>query len=114
MTLRPFIALFTAVILSVTWGSAAVAQGRGIGHIKDIHVFGDILSDNGNLFVAIGGLAPPSPPFAMSSKTARLQFEITKPSKTMISSCKSPVPMRPCLPGLRRWVLVPYTRAVPQ
>ncbi len=38
MTLRPFIALFTAVILSVTWGSAVVAndQGWGIGHIKDI------------------------------------------------------------------------------
>ncbi len=65
MTLRPFIALFTAVILSVTWGSAAVAQGqgRGIGHIKDIHVFGDSLSDNGNLFSESGGLAPPSPPY---------------------------------------------------
>ena len=65
MTLRPFIALFTAVILSVTWGSAAVAQGqgRGIGHIKAIHVFGDSLSDNGNLFAASGGAAPPSPPY---------------------------------------------------
>ncbi len=67
MTLRPFIALFTAVILSVTWGSAAVAQGqgqgRGIGHIKDIYVFGDSLSDNGNLFAASGGAAPQSPPY---------------------------------------------------
>ncbi len=63
MTLRPFIALFTAVILSVTWGSAAVAQGRGIGHIKAIYVFGDSLSDNGNLFSESGGLAPPSPPY---------------------------------------------------
>ncbi len=63
MTLRPFIALFTAVILSVTWGSAAVAQGqgRGIGHIKNIYVFGDSLSDNGNLFTVSGG--PPSPPY---------------------------------------------------
>jgi phospholipase/lecithinase/hemolysin len=65
MTPRPFIALFTAVILSVTWGSAAVAQGqsRGIGHIKAIHVFGDSLSDNGNLFAASGGAAPPRPPY---------------------------------------------------
>jgi len=63
MTLRPFIALFTAVILSLTWGSATVAQDRGIGHIKDIYVFGDSLSDNGNLFNATGGLAPPSPPY---------------------------------------------------
>lgn len=63
MTLRPFIALFTAVILSVTWGSAAVAQGRGIGHIKAIYVFGDSLSDNGNLFSESGDLAPPSPPY---------------------------------------------------
>jgi phospholipase/lecithinase/hemolysin len=67
MTLRPFTALFTAVILSVTWGSAAVAegqgQGQGIGHFKTIHVFGDSLSDNGNLFNATGGLAPPSPPY---------------------------------------------------
>ena len=61
MTLRPFIALITAVILSVTWGSAAVAQGQGIGHIKNIHVFGDSLSDNGNLFTVSGG--PPSPPY---------------------------------------------------
>jgi phospholipase/lecithinase/hemolysin len=63
MNLRPFITLFTAVILSVTWGSAAVAQGRGIGRIKEIHVFGDSLSDNGNLFTASGFLAPPSPPY---------------------------------------------------
>ncbi len=63
MTLRPFIALFTAVILSVTWGSAALAQGRGIGHIKVIYVFGDSLSDNGNLFSESGDLAPPSPPY---------------------------------------------------
>ena len=63
MTLRPFIALFTAIILSVTWGSAAVAQGRGIGHIKAIYVFGDSLSDNGNLFTASAGVAPPSPPY---------------------------------------------------
>ncbi len=65
MTLRPFIVLFTAAILSVTWGSAAVAQGQGQGNgrIKDIYVFGDSLSDNGNLFAAIGGLAPPSPPY---------------------------------------------------
>jgi len=63
MTLRPFIAFFTAVILSLTWGSATVAQDRGIGHIKDIYVFGDSLSDNGNLFSATGGLAPPSPPY---------------------------------------------------
>ncbi len=47
----------------MTWGSAAVVQGRGIGHIKDIHVFGDSLSDNGNLFTASGELAPPSPPY---------------------------------------------------
>ncbi len=63
MTLRPFIALITAVILSVTWGSAAVAQDRGIGHIKAIYVFGDSLSDNGNLFFESGGAAPPSPPY---------------------------------------------------
>ena len=63
MTLRPFIALFTAVILSVTWGSAAVAQGRGIGHIKAIYVFGDSLSDNGNLFSVSGGAVPLSPPY---------------------------------------------------
>ncbi len=63
MTLRPFIALFTAVILSATWGSAAVAQGRGNGHIKNIHVFGDSLSDNGNLFTASGGAVPLSPPY---------------------------------------------------
>ena len=68
MILRPFIALFTAFILSVTWGSAALAQGQGqgqgsgIGHIKDIYVFGDSLSDNGNLFT-ITGFAPPSPPY---------------------------------------------------
>ncbi len=63
MTLRPFIALITAVILSVTWGSAAVAQGRSIGHIKVIYVFGDSLSDNGNLFTASGGAVPLSPPY---------------------------------------------------
>ena len=63
MILRPFIALFTAFILSVTWGSAALAQGQGIGHIKDMYVFGDSLSDNGNLFDMTGGLAPPSPPY---------------------------------------------------
>ncbi len=65
MTLRPFIALFTAVILSVTWGSAAVAQGqgRGIGHIKALYVFGDSLSDNGNLFSVSGGAVPLSPPY---------------------------------------------------
>ncbi len=63
MTLRSFIPLFTAVILSVTWGSAAVAQGRGIGNIPVMFVFGDSLSDNGNLFAASGGAAPPSPPY---------------------------------------------------
>ena len=67
MTLRPFIALFTAVVLSVTWGSAAIGQGQGqgsgIGHIKAVYVFGDSLSDNGNLFAATGGFAPPSPPY---------------------------------------------------
>ncbi len=65
MTQRPFIALFTVAILSVTWGSAAIAQGKGkgIGHIKNIYVFGDSLSDNGNLFAASGGAAPPSPPY---------------------------------------------------
>ena len=63
MTLRPFIALFTAVILSVTWGSAAVAQGQGIGKIKDIHVFGDSLSDTGNMFALSVGMEPPSPPY---------------------------------------------------
>ena len=63
MTLRPFIALFTAVILSVTWASTAVAQGRGIGHIKAIYVFGDSLSDNGNLFSVSGGAVPLSPPY---------------------------------------------------
>ncbi len=63
MTLRPFIALFTVAILSVTWSSGAIAQGKGIGHIKDIYVFGDSLSDNGNLFAASGDTAPPSPPY---------------------------------------------------
>ena len=65
MTLRPFTALFTAVILSMAWNSVALAQGKGqgIGHIKNIYVFGDSLSDNGSLFAASGGMAPPSPPY---------------------------------------------------
>ena len=63
MTLRPFTALFTAVILSVTWGSAAVAQGQGNGHFNDFYVFGDSLSDTGNLFELTGNVEPPSPPY---------------------------------------------------
>ncbi len=63
MTLRPFIALFTVVVLSVAAGSTAVAQGGGNGSIKNIYVFGDSLSDNGNLFAFSGGLGPPSPPY---------------------------------------------------
>ena len=64
MTQRPFIALLTAVILSVTWGSATVAhQGRDVGHIKDIYVFGDSLSDTGNMFALSNDIEPPSPPY---------------------------------------------------
>jgi len=63
MIYRTLTAVCVAVFFTAGWGSAAVAQGHGIGHIKDIYVFGDSLSDNGNLFTASGGLAPPSPPY---------------------------------------------------
>ncbi len=64
MTLRPFIALFTAVILSVTWGSAVSAEGLGRAPFKDMIVFGDSLSDSaGNLFALSNDVEPPSPPY---------------------------------------------------
>jgi outer membrane lipase/esterase len=56
-------AVCVAVLFTAGWGTAAVAQGRGIGHIKDIYVFGDSLSDNGNIYAASGGALPPSPPY---------------------------------------------------
>ena len=63
MTLRPIFALFAVAILSLAWGMAAVAQGNGVGRIKNIYVFGDSLSDNGNLYAATDKFAPPSPPY---------------------------------------------------
>ena len=63
MTLRPIFALVAVAILSVAWNAAAIAQGKGIGRIKDIYVFGDSLSDNGNLYAESGEFAPPSPPY---------------------------------------------------
>ena len=64
MTLRSFIALFTAVILSVTWGSAVSAEGLGRAPFHDMIVFGDSLSDSaGNLFALSNDVEPPSPPY---------------------------------------------------
>ena len=63
MTLRPLIALFTVAILSVTWHTATGAQAKDARHIKNIYVFGDSLSDTGNLFELTDTVEPPSPPY---------------------------------------------------
>ena len=55
-------AIFALALFALS-NSQPYAQGKGIGHIKAIYVFGDSLSDNGNLFTASAGVAPPSPPY---------------------------------------------------
>ena len=54
----------TALALTIAAGAtlaAGAAQAQSYGRLV---VFGDSLSDNGNLFIASGGTQPPSPPFA--------------------------------------------------
>lgn len=43
--------------------AGALAQGASGSKFKSIHVFGDSLSDTGNLFAITGGFEPPSPPY---------------------------------------------------
>jgi phospholipase/lecithinase/hemolysin len=59
MTIRPFVALFVAIFMTVGWGRTSGADE----HSFTLYVFGDSLSDDGNFFDLTGGLAPPSPPY---------------------------------------------------
>ena len=63
MIYRTLTAVCVAVLFTAGWGLDANAKGFGNGPIKDVYVFGDSLSDNGNIYVASGGALPPSPPY---------------------------------------------------
>ena len=53
-------AALAALTVAATAAMASAANAQSYGRLV---VFGDSLSDNGNLFVASGGTQPPSPPY---------------------------------------------------
>ncbi len=55
--------LFSTLALSVTFDLPKTAQAVTLGNFDEIYVFGDSLSDTGNVFKVTGGFLPPSPPY---------------------------------------------------
>ena len=67
---RPLTAALLLLLLTLGWSWGAVADdddddGGGFGRapITDLYVFGDSLSDTGNLSALTFGIEPPSPPY---------------------------------------------------
>ena len=61
MPVRPLSRALRALTLTVTLGAAAVASAWAGPSYSGLYVFGDSLSDNGNLFALTGGAVPPAP-----------------------------------------------------
>ena len=55
--------LRSAALAALTLAAASVAGAASAQTYDRLVVFGDSLSDNGNLYLATGGSTPPSPPF---------------------------------------------------
>ncbi len=55
--------LRSAALAALTFAAASVAGAASAQTYDRLVVFGDSLSDNGNLYLATGGSTPPSPPF---------------------------------------------------
>ncbi len=63
MTKRLLGALALVTLLLGAAGPGAWAEGGSGSKFKSLYVFGDSLSDTGNLFAMTGGFEPPSPPY---------------------------------------------------
>ncbi len=63
MTKRLLGALALVTLLLGAASPGAWAEGGSESKFKSLYIFGDSLSDTGNLFAITGGLAPPSPPY---------------------------------------------------
>jgi len=51
------------IVLTGAWTAAARADERSGPSFDDLYIFGDSLSDSGNLFFLSGNTLPPSPPY---------------------------------------------------
>lgn len=63
MTTRLLAAVCLAAALILGWNSGVSAHGSDRAQIENLYVFGNSLSDSGNLFALTGDVEPPSPPY---------------------------------------------------